>query len=193
MITQADRRFTPAATRFFENKGRLVRVLAGLVAAFAHNVYAAAEPIVVKPGQPELFVDDYLIESKTGLQRRLHQAVKDDRGAKPVLSLRDLGITNAGTLEANGSILYDTRLQKYVMFALALRTPWDGWDKTQLFRFTSRDGIKWMLGDDHPAARMAKEDPSTLYPELKSLMQAHFGREFHVVGNFDRSNQTYIQ
>jgi hypothetical protein len=52
---------------------------------------------------------------------------------------------------------------------------------------------KWMLGDDHPAARMAKEDPSTLYPELKSLMQAQFGKEFQVVGNFDRSNQTYIQ
>jgi hypothetical protein len=52
---------------------------------------------------------------------------------------------------------------------------------------------KWMLGEDHHAARMAKEDPSTLYPELKSLMQAHFGREFQVVGNFDRSNQTYIQ
>jgi len=51
----------------------------------------------------------------------------------------------------------------------------------------------WMLGDDHPAARMAKEDPSTLYPELKSLMQSQFSREFHVVGNFDRSNQTYIQ
>ena len=55
------------------------------------------------------------------------------------------------------------------------------------------DLCKWMLGDDHPAARMAKEDPSTLYPELKSLIQAHFSREFQVVGNFDRFNQTYIQ
>jgi len=51
----------------------------------------------------------------------------------------------------------------------------------------------WMLGGDHPAAKMAKEDPSTLYPELRSLMQSQFSREFQVVGNFDRSNQTYIQ
>ena len=108
----------------------------------------AAEPIVVKPGDPQLFVDDYLIQSHTGLERRLRQPAKDDRGAKPVLSLRDLGITNAGTLEANGTIVYDSRLKKYVMFALALRTPWDGWDKTQLFRFTSRNGIDWTMGDD---------------------------------------------
>ena len=52
---------------------------------------------------------------------------------------------------------------------------------------------KWMLGDDHPAARMAKEDPSTLYPELKSLMQPQFSRDFQVVDNFDKKNQTYIQ
>jgi len=52
---------------------------------------------------------------------------------------------------------------------------------------------KWMLGDDHAATKMAKEDPSTLYPELRSLMQSQFGREFQVVGNFDKKNQTYIQ
>lgn len=51
----------------------------------------------------------------------------------------------------------------------------------------------WMLGSDHAATRLAKEDPSTLYPELKSLMQSQFSRDFHVVSNFDKSNQTYIQ
>ncbi|HEY7506239.1 MAG TPA: hypothetical protein VH621_01410 [Nitrososphaera sp.] len=51
----------------------------------------------------------------------------------------------------------------------------------------------WMLGEDHAATRLAKEDPSTLYPELKSLMQSQFSRDFHVVRNFDKSNQTYIQ
>jgi hypothetical protein len=51
----------------------------------------------------------------------------------------------------------------------------------------------WMLGGDHPATRMAKEDPSTLYPELRSLMQSGFSPEFHVVDNFDKKNQTYIQ
>ena len=52
---------------------------------------------------------------------------------------------------------------------------------------------RWMLGDDHTAARMAKEDPSTIYPELRSLLQSQFSRDFQVVRNFDSSNQTYIQ
>ncbi len=51
----------------------------------------------------------------------------------------------------------------------------------------------WMLGADHAATRMAKQDPSTLYPELGSLMQSQFSRDFHVVSNFDKTNQTYIQ
>jgi len=52
---------------------------------------------------------------------------------------------------------------------------------------------KWMLGDDHVSTKMAKEDPSTLYPQLRSLMQTQFSRDFKVVNNFDRVNQTYIQ
>lgn len=55
------------------------------------------------------------------------------------------------------------------------------------------DLCKWMLGDDHAATKMAKEDPSTIYPELRSLMQSQFSRDFQVVKNFDKSNQTYIQ
>jgi hypothetical protein len=52
---------------------------------------------------------------------------------------------------------------------------------------------KWTVGDDHAATKMAKEDPSTIYPELRYVMQSQFSREFQVVGNFDRKNQTYIQ
>lgn len=55
------------------------------------------------------------------------------------------------------------------------------------------DLCKWMLGEDHAATKMAKEDPSTIYPELRSLMQSQFSRDFQVVRNFDKSNQTYIQ
>lgn len=51
----------------------------------------------------------------------------------------------------------------------------------------------WMLGDDHAATRMAKEDPSTIYPELRLMMQSQFSRDFQVVRNFDKTNQTYIQ
>jgi hypothetical protein len=32
-----------------------------------------------------------------------------------------------------------------------------------------------------------------LYPQLRSLMQTQFSRDFKVVNNFDRANQTYIQ
>jgi hypothetical protein len=40
---------------------------------------------------------------------------------------------------------------------------------------------------------MAKQDPSTIYPELRSLLQSQFSKDFQVVRNFDRKNQTYIQ
>ena len=52
---------------------------------------------------------------------------------------------------------------------------------------------KWMLGNDHAATKMAKEGPSAIYPQLKLLIQSQFGRDFHVVRNFDQTNQTYIQ
>lgn len=52
---------------------------------------------------------------------------------------------------------------------------------------------KEMLGDDHGSTRMAKEDPSSLFPQLRTMVQTQFGREFHVVKDFDKSNQSYIQ
>jgi hypothetical protein len=52
---------------------------------------------------------------------------------------------------------------------------------------------KWMLGNDHTATKMAKEGPSAIYPELRSMVQSQFGRDFQVVRNFDKTNQTYIQ
>lgn len=55
------------------------------------------------------------------------------------------------------------------------------------------DLCRWSLGDDHIATKMAKEDPSILYPELKSITQLYFGKEFEVIRNFDKANQTYIQ
>jgi hypothetical protein len=51
----------------------------------------------------------------------------------------------------------------------------------------------WMLGNDHAATKMAKNGPSAMFPELRSMMQSQFGRDFQVVRNFDRTNQTYIQ
>ena len=51
----------------------------------------------------------------------------------------------------------------------------------------------WLLGNDHSATKLAKEGPSVIYPELRLLMQSQFGRDYHIVQNFDKTNQTYIQ
>jgi hypothetical protein len=40
---------------------------------------------------------------------------------------------------------------------------------------------------------MAKEDPSSLFPQLRNMVQTQFGREFQIVKNFDRASQSYIQ
>ncbi|HEY1247378.1 MAG TPA: hypothetical protein VGE97_00175 [Nitrososphaera sp.] len=50
-----------------------------------------------------------------------------------------------------------------------------------------------LLGDDHFAAKLAKEGPAAIYPQLRQLMQSQFGTAYHVVRNFDKTNQTYIQ
>ncbi len=49
-----------------------------------------------------------------------------------------------------------------------------------------------LLGETHAATKMAREDPATLYPELKDLALAKFGGDFELVKDFDRSNLSYI-
>jgi hypothetical protein len=39
---------------------------------------------------------------------------------------------------------------------------------------------------------MAKEDPSSLFPQLKMLPQSKFEREYEIVKDFDKKNQSYI-
>src|SRR5687767_1360652 len=70
-------------------------------------------------GVAQLFVDDFLVESQTNLRRTLHQPKKDDGGNKPVIGLENEFGGAAATLGANGTIVYDTRQKKYVMFALS--------------------------------------------------------------------------
>jgi hypothetical protein len=55
------------------------------------------------------------------------------------------------------------------------------------------DLCKTALGDDHSSTKMAKEDPSSLFPQLRYMAQTQFGREFEVVRNFDKRSQSYIQ
>src|SRR5437588_12352496 len=50
-----------------------------------------------------------------------------------------------------------------------------------------------LLGNEHPASIMAKEDPSSLFPEIGLLRQNKFDEHFEVIKNFDKTNQSYIQ
>ena len=60
-------------------------------------------------------------------------------------------------------------------------------------RQMSYDLCSSLLGNEHPASIMAKEDPSALFPELSLLRQTKFDEHFEVVKNFDKTNQSYIQ
>jgi hypothetical protein len=105
------------------------------------------QPIPIATSVAQMFVDDFLIEWQEGLQRSLHQPRKDSDGLVPVLTLgNDLGAP--GTLQANGTIVFDKRLDKYVMFAIGFSAPLVGWERVRLMRFTSPDAMNWIKGDE---------------------------------------------
>ena len=126
----------------------LVRVLSLALAACCSDISFAAEAIEIVPGEPQVFIDDYLIEHSRNLRRTLRQPRKDDGGNVPVIELEDEFGVFTGTLEANGAIVFDPRLNKYVMFALAFSAQNREWDRGRVYRFTSPDGINWIKGDD---------------------------------------------
>jgi hypothetical protein len=49
-----------------------------------------------------------------------------------------------------------------------------------------------LLGKDHAATIMAKGDPSSYFPELRSLSYVKFSNRFEIVREFDTSNISYI-
>jgi hypothetical protein len=114
---------------------------------------ARAEVIRVERNVPQLFVDDALIEQADGLRRTLHCPVKDDGGNQPVIAIENEFGSTPATLEANGTIVFDSRLKKYVMFALGF-APSRQIDRVNVFRFTSDDGLKWIKGDDGTPQRI---------------------------------------
>src|SRR6185503_5068229 len=96
-------------------------------------------------GQAQLFVDDYLIAAQRDMKRTLKRPRKDAGGNAPVISLTDeFGETKA-TLEANGTILFDPKLKRWVMYCLAFASSWPGEsaDRVRLYRFTSPDAMTW--------------------------------------------------
>lgn len=82
------------------------------------------------------------------MNRTLHQPRKDDGGRAPVIALDDEFGAVPATLEANGSIVYDPRLKKWVMFAVAFSPTTAGPDRVRVYRFTSPDAMNWTKGDD---------------------------------------------
>ena len=48
------------------------------------------------------------------------------------------------------------------------------------------------LGEDHPTVKLANANWMEMYPELRSLAQQPFSRNFEVVQKFDSSSTSYI-
>jgi len=119
----------------------------------SQTVSASETSIQVETGVAQLFVDDYLIESQTNLKRILHQPVKENDGNTPVIELpADTFGSYSFTLEANGSLIYDPQIHRYVLYALAYSSEMGkdkerNWEKARLYRFTSPDGMSWSQGE----------------------------------------------
>jgi len=112
----------------------------------------SVSPVVVPARQPQLFVDDHLIARSRGLKRSLHRPIKDQLGREPVIAPPP----GCETLLAKGTILFDPRLDRYVMFAKARPS-------THIYRFVSRDGLQWQAEGLKPGGEVLipNEDPKT--------------------------------
>jgi len=97
--------------------------------------------VAIQSGVAQLFIDDHLIETSTNLKRTLRQPEKDNGGNVPVLALSKEVAGADRSLLANGTIVFDTRLKRYVMIT-------DTYPSRRRFRFTSADAINWIHGDD---------------------------------------------
>lgn len=49
-----------------------------------------------------------------------------------------------------------------------------------------------LLDKEHPATKMAASDPSSLYPQIRNLINLQFSNEFKLIRDFDTSNISYI-
>ncbi|MEM2856842.1 MAG: hypothetical protein QW416_07065 [Candidatus Nitrosocaldaceae archaeon] len=48
-----------------------------------------------------------------------------------------------------------------------------------------------IFGNEHITSKIAT-DPLSIYPEIRNLTGMGFGKEFHIIKDFDNSNMTYI-
>ena len=95
---------------------------------------AVETPIEIETGVAQLFVDDFLIESQSGLKRTLHQPEKDRGGNVPVIAAKE-----GTSLLAYGTIVHDPGLKRYVMFV-------QEFPSRKMYRCTSPDGLAWEQG-----------------------------------------------
>lgn len=129
----------------------------GVPLVLAQNVDTSLPAVTIKSDVAQFFVDDYLIASQDSLKRTLRQPKKDKGGNEPILAIGDEFGETKSTLEANGTIVFDPQLNKWVMFCLAFASNWPGEsaDRVRLYRFTSPDGLRWVKGDDGKPQRIA--------------------------------------
>jgi hypothetical protein len=125
----------------------LVAFLLALGLALSARAATDSAQLYLPSNTAQLFVDDFLIASQRDLSRTLHQPKKDNGGQFPVIALENEFDGASATLEANGTIVWDPKLKRHVMFALAFSPPGQGPDRVRLYRFTSADGMNWTKGD----------------------------------------------
>ena len=127
--------------------------------AIAQSGDTSLPSVTLTSGEAQFFVDDHLIAWQSDLQRTLRQPKKDRGGNEPVLAIEDEFGDTKSTLEANGTIVYDSQLKKWVMYTLAFASNWQGEsaDRVRIYRFTSPDAMHWIKGDDGNPQRIAMD------------------------------------
>jgi hypothetical protein len=55
------------------------------------------------------------------------------------------------------------------------------------------DLCRSLFGESHISTLMAKDDPSSIFPQLKNITNQAFYKQFEIIQNFDRASFSYIQ
>lgn len=117
-------------------------------------------------GEAQLFLDDVLLAAQSGVRRTVRQPTKDRGGREPVIAIASTDAKGrTQTQEANGTIVFDPRLRKYVMFAVAFTQLSREWDRARVMRYTSTDALRWVAGDDGRPQQVLPSSPAFLEHE----------------------------
>ena len=55
------------------------------------------------------------------------------------------------------------------------------------------DLCRSLFGESHISTLMARDDPSSIFPQLKNMTNHAFYKHFEIIENFDKSSFSYIQ